>query len=1560
MACSLDKIKSDSLRAVRKKIKGKADTVSFTKTGDALITPSKTSAKVKTKANALRMAQQKIETIDKWSKDTFGTDAYKGQWLSMTEGPNDYRLAITFPASLESHYQAKIARDEARAVQQVDAERAGQQYSDDYLFDDLVGSEEGYNYGLYLENKEKLRDYFNQRINVLTEMSNKTKKHFEQIAEFKEIVRRLNQDIVHLKSDEQILTNYFNYFQRDIETIKEILLNNPTLDNMMGARQFIDKMKFIDNTNTEKGSKKFADTFYQDLEKPIQDLFQTFINELETVDKSLTRKELDYVEQHLNNQKKGQNKENESEDKDAKDISDDIGQISSLAAFLLPIDGDTNASPLQVFVRKVYDDAVGKKETYNLRQKLYNIKQELQKVLLDKGYDNKKGVLGNLYSKVNFDVFKRKSKGGRNRIAGKFSNKWTDLKNKTQSSLDGIQRLVYKPNKDTEDFNKIAQQRRNVFDNLKANNVKFIDVRYIPEFANNTDLASNFGNFFKESAEAEAYKEEIIQSLIGTSGNRKIAEKVYNDIVEEQLIKLYDFEIKLEQYSKLLLKKNGVTNVQELPDKDRNNLLSMYYTNSPFAFAENHEVSGTSNVRKVYYQDGQRRESTDVHTLEHVSYLPTQQEHFDEAFEQDIASDETMYKAWEMFEEALKYINRNRKYASRYNEEEFDDSLTHQLDVIQKHNTSMLRLTKHFFSEVRDRIQSVISTAKYVDKVNMKMQGSIRSLDEVINTKMKPIMAVFNSANLIPFKQYKKADIKPELVKFYEKRFNQPFPETFMVGNLKEMVEKEVLDEQNYDLIDTLTSQLEIVEKFKAEKEIENKLLFVRNQIKRVDESKNPVENEHAIGLVESFIAKHLYKQNNRANWRGGQQNSKYWVKVFNKQEREMRAEVKKSIKAIEKLTENADKKTKAQAQKDIDELNKFLDSGGRVVTTGSVFEAGLIRLNILVGLGLNMTSQLKNWSIGNLALRQNDGLEWTEGNGMVAASYMRKWKIIRRKGSAKQRARYRLTNTFIDNLGIFQNSANEFEKIKESNYHNKLLKYVSNPLHIVGEMEKTIQRPQILALMGDIRITGKNGEIAPAFDVNDTTDPHPAFQLDSQGNLTLKEEFDTPENRATWIDRNSQEYADMFGESGAFPQMIARINGDYRSTSTTQIKETSVGSLAMMFKTWLPAFVLRRYGKKDGVISNLISEGKQNEAMIATSLTATMYMGIGAGILFSPMLMPVMALGVMGYKKRQQLIAKDITSLTDIMNELKKTQTYMQFLVDTKNLAVGTVRYSLATVAKMGQQSVDLVTGKRIVSNDVINSIAGMKQNPGESSEQFELNKARLQFLLTEASTTLSLLLMKIMANLMFFPDDDERDEFNQAETGWEKVSKQPDVAAYFFLENILSGLANDVNILNDPVSASSNVLVGTASSSHEKWSNFLNSFGKQYQDGDYIRGENAGQNRILVQSKKMFVPKGWGDLSLGFYNMSRRDYNPKDPVNREFITDFKLMEAERQDQRSDRKIELKEQYKKDYPYWSDDKIEKRVQKRLHKEFPTIKKYFNDDGTLKEYKAHKVEQYNE
>lgn len=1545
--------KKQILQDINNSIVGKA--TSYTVTDNKIFIPFNKNGKIKNIKASYNIAKKKIDDINsKYISKKYGDLVSLDTSLEDGTGIN-----IHVPNNLIEAYAKKYEQEnnESRQQQIEDARRTGltsEEFDDNYLFDYLPTSQNGYNYGLYLNNKIKMRGYFSQRLKVLEELSNKTKKDLEQIEEFKEINRKLSKDIKNLENETGILDNFFNYFNKDLDIIEDILVENPTLDNLLSGRNFIDMMKFVYDFDdqsplkTEDEKEVFSDTFYEELSENNRKYFEDFQARLNKIDKRLEKKEMEFTTQQINSILNNPNS-NEIEKKEAKDLSNKIKDISQLSALFLPIDGDPNSTPIQNFVRKTYDDAVAKEETFNQRQELNNIKPKLEKKLKDLGYTNDTGFLGKLFSPVKYDIFKRKTKSGKNRLVSKYSEDWTKLENSVKTKFKAIEKLSFKNNKDIQDFTKIKQKRKQLFDSLK-DNVNFIDVTRIPELKSDNDLQGNFGSFFKDDAENLKYKEELIQSLIGQSGNRKIAEKLYNKIIKEQKQKIYSFEISVEQYKNRLFKSNGVDSIDQLPLKDRNKILNKYYLESPFAFSESVRNTGNSEVVKIFYDEkGNKKEITEPSTLQYSSYLPNQRKFFDSEFESKIETDETLYNAWELFDDSLGYINKNRKYQKSDKLDEFEDSITYEYHMLKQHSDSVSGMTKYFSKEALNRFKNVISTSKFVDtKKDLKIQGGIISLDEAILNRTKPLIAAIKSAGLSEDMFYKTKDLKPKIKEFLISEYNQELPSQFFLKELIDNIaEKKVLNEQNLDLIDTLTSQLESVQLFKAKKEIENKLLFAKNQIEKIKKTSDAGQKDNAIKQVRSFITRHLYDVNNRPNWMSYKQNENSFTTVFNSHEKEMIEEIDKAINFIKESTKGGES---AQANADIKELENLKNSKGRAVTTGSVFETMAIRLNILVGLGLNVPSQIGNYFMGNVAGRQNDGLEWSEGNFVKATSYTRKWKIAKRKLSKKDMKKYKLTNTLIDSLGVFQNSANELDRIKESAYYNNTLKFISNPLHIVGEVEKTIQRPQILSILGDVEIEDAKGNRVFAFNKDNTDNPHPAFELDDKGNLKLKSEFDTEKNRNTWINRNSQEYVDLFGESGIVPITIAKINGDYRATSTTQVKETSVGSLFMMFKTWLPAYVMRRYGKKDGVISNLVEGGRGSETAALTSMTAMMYGGIGAGVLLSPMFSIALSAAYLGYNQHKKIIGQEGIYALNLLKEIQKTFFSLQF-------ATNAVKLGVATGAKVAQQGSDMIFGKRFITDNMINQIAGLKQKKGESESEFDKNKARLQFLLTEASTTLSLLALKVLVNATMFPDEEEEKTFKN-EKGLKKYVNQPDIAAYYLLENMLTRFGNDVNLVNDPISAGKSVLHGSTGDFYAKYEGLLKAVIDQYNEGDYTRGPNAGKNRILTNVKKIAVPRGLTDFTLGFSKTSSKDFNIKDPINRIFMSDIDRIEGERQKQRTERKLELIEQYEKTRPYWKKEKREKKIQKILRKEFKPVKKYFNKDGSLKVGKNHKIERY--
>lgn len=1525
MACSLEDIKNDSMAVVRRMVKGDAKTVSFTKRGDALITPSPNSKNVKTQQNAYNMAVDKVERINEWSKEKFGTDAYTGQWTSITQSPSDVRIELKFPKSLESAYEKKIAIDEARRIQEEDAERAGIIYSDDYMFDYLPASEDGFQYGLYLDKKKSMRDYFSTRISVLENMANKTKKTFEQISEYKEVVKKLNKDINNLEDDNSQLENFFNYFNNDLNLIKDILLNNKTMDNLLSARNVVNELKFITQYNANENMKEnpvfFSDTELTELNPEQKALFDEFISKITAIDVELTNAETKFLEDGLNNEL-------------TDDSQEQAEQISWFAKEFLPVDGSSDASPIMKYVRKTYDDAVGKSETYTLRSSLESIKKSITDRLKRES--------------KSFDIFKRKTSNGSNRIVSKYNETWSKFTDDLKTRFNNIQELQYKPNKDAEDYEKIRESREKLFDTMNGN-VEFIDVTRIPELKNNPELQASFGNFFSEGD--MEYKEELITQIQGESNNRESAERIYNKIVEEQLEKIHAFDVDMSRNLQRLLKKEGVNGIDELSDQSKNQYYQTYYTNSPFAFADSYKSTGTSTIKKVYFNNGNQAIGNDTATLEYQSILPKSEEYVDRDFESEIESDPEYFEAWKLLDTGVRYINRNRKYSARYGETIEQDALLYEQDLYKQNVDGILSMAKHYAKSTIDRIKDTISTSKYKDPKTAKIGSGVMSIDERVSNEMGPKIKVATNLGLDLDMAMTKGMLNNKQLEYLQSISKNEIPYQFIVGELLEQISRDiVLASQQDNIFESLNSQLDVVEKFKAKKEIESKLLFLKNLINRESNSNDPVEKENNKKVVIDFINANLYNVNNRANWgiKGGmRQSADAGTQLFRYAEEETIEELNLSISLIKELMKDmSDKEQLIKAQNDIDALIKYKESKGKIISPGSITETITIKIPILAGLGLNIPSQIGNLFMGNLAGRQNDGLEWKSGNFIVADSYTRKWKIARRKLSNKERNNHRLTNTLIDGLGVFQNSANEIHKVKESDFKNSALKYATNPLHIVGDMEKNIQRPQILAKLADIVIVSKNGTSVPIFDVNDTSNPHPAFTLNN-GVLELKPEFDTQENRDTWINRNSQEYADIFGESGIIPKTIARINGDYRESTNMGIKNTTLGSMFMMFKTWMPAFIQRRYGRKDGVISGLINSERTGQALMLQSMTAAGYFTSGAMVYLSPLFTLMGTAAYMGYRTFEKSRKDDVTYLKALADEIKSIKFKMSYIKTPLQLSAG-------VVAKFAQQSTNLLTGNQWISNEAIAKLSGIKQKEGESDSDFELNKARFQFLLTEASTTLTLLMLKALVNATLFPDEEEEKKYKDMDGMYERVTTDPDTMAYYFLENMLTRFSDDVNLLNDGGSLINTLKLGTL----EKITGMVDALYYQTIDGDYTRGPNKGKNRVFLKTKEFFIPRGMTDFTLGFGKPTETDYRKKDLINRQFMSDIDKYEAERQKQRFERKMELEKEMNKRYPTKDEDYKEKKVQKKLLKEFPTIKKYFNEDGTLKEWKKNKVEKY--
>jgi len=337
--------------------------------------------------------------------------------------------------------------------------------------------------------------------------------------------------------------------------------------------------------------------------------------------------------------------------------------------------------------------------------------------------------------------------------------------------------------------------------------------------------------------------------------------------------------------------------------------------------------------------------------------------------------------------------------------------------------------------------------------------------------------------------------------------------------------------------------------------------------------------------------------------------------------------------------------------------------------------------------------------------------------------------KAKTRVASEKTKTNTAITHELLSLQGVFQNSSNELEdnKTPEAAKSNRgIMKHLGKlrPFYLIEYVEKQIQTPVILAMLADVNITSKSGESVPVYNkemgtANDKYEgqAHPAFEM-RDGILRLKDEFDTEENRATWLYQNSREHAELFADSGRIPVAIRHLHGDYANNSTTTVKSHIIGRMFMMFKTWAPMYYKFRKdlfdkllevppGTTPGSEQHKFHQARARRLLALTTMKNMLYAGliasaVGTSMVFSvalPFVFLTMYAGYKGLNKKQirQDIMKEGENLNEYAIQLRVAREAMKLAlkqINPKYLgpAVLDVIYQVpATAAKAVQQNIVL-----------------------------------------------------------------------------------------------------------------------------------------------------------------------------------------------------------------------------------------------------------------------------
>ena len=424
-------------------------------------------------------------------------------------------------------------------------------------------------------------------------------------------------------------------------------------------------------------------------------------------------------------------------------------------------------------------------------------------------------------------------------------------------------------------------------------------------------------------------------------------------------------------------------------------------------------------------------------------------------------------------------------------------------------------------------------------------------------------------------------------------------------------------------------------------------------------------------------------------------------------------------------------------------------------------------------------------------------------------------------------------------------------------------------------------------------------------------------------GELVLKSEYRSDENLATWENFSDTKYAEV---KAKISDTIGLLNGDYSKTGSTYVKNFTLGKSLMMFKTWLPSQMFLRFAKNQTSVTlglkdfdgAYVGGMTNNKTSVATTAGLAGMVGAAsfATLGIAPGLITLAGLGGLAYAK------------------YKKSKVDGESLNTMKQLTA----MARAIIKKSIGLPVNTLSGKNI-----------MKAHEFGELNLSDVEKQNLQFIVNELVGLLWLTLTKILIKSMF-GDDEEEEPKTLAEgvpNPYYGQKPKPDKSTKNKLENTITRLINESSQF---VNAKGMYETVFQPAGIDSWFNRVDKLTSALQsateDDDILTtGSNVGGSKLggaLINMTLPGITSEWakGDFtSFGFKTYGEREWQPGEPIDAMFKSDYKQDLKSIRAERAKAKIELTEYWAKEYEIDKEtdqaviDIIEKEIDKRVRQE---------------------------
>jgi hypothetical protein len=1085
----------------------------------------------------------------------------------------------------------------------------------------------------------------------------------------------LEQEILNFEvttSDISKFNEIVKFFEKDFERINE-LLNNPTVENMQLAKDMLEYLEInstehdqigIPNSDNKIGmfdlaKGEISDPAVKELKSLIHTQKEDLKRKYNDVTDDLLIELMEPLKDNFLKMFPGLSLEQIRDNH----LKANLEDISGLEKWFFG-EGDTlvSKSDLLSQMKKIIFEMENHKKQAQANiviQKINKMLPQLQAEMQRQGFISQ-GIL----DYINYvSLFYRKNSAGivEPYLVSKFTQAWDSFIYSVNADANEELKKAFS----TTPIGNINAVLANKYTRINEK-ADFVDFRYLHDLY---PAGTNTGfDLYKlgTAAEADAYKADLIS---------RIGEIEYEEILNKQRNFIEEFEEEALDIRNKFFKEKGVPDYYSLSASDQQILDHRLDRINPYVLLESHTNGNFSfipfQVGTMTYTNNHFIKYN-TYVPRRVDTKGRDTGFFDANFD-IIENNDVLKEAWEVFQEACYTINSNlidsqlnlNKKSLLWFQKSMKEALLNKewseankgLSLSGTYQNSMTLLrsiadtTRQLDGET-EGIRLPENVASYQNQVNEVHNYNVMRLSSILKIPITNKSKIpYNSLTLVD-----KQTLFEELGVEDETDFLNLVPldqnGNFNVKDLKIFAKRSVAQDQTLDLptmLKVLLEQSAIHGARSATKDKIETLIYKSNQQKAMKGSytskqKRTRANERSKFWVDTVVD----NKTDMAQWgllskwarkmkkiydAGGSPTIEDWKEGLNNTSQNLTPEEKKTyaifIQRLQDIDEMLATITDAESIERLEQerfnIEQKLRLMGKDYMASALLTSAMTKYQIAHGMMYNIVSPLFNLVNARMQLMNRDGEFWSMGNSFSALNFvgMRSTRFA----SKEYKQQWQIMEAIVERLNIISDGTNEFQRAERTGVGkapsvfgkvnvkgvkipalNK--KFITDPLFGTAAIEYYNQVPAFLCMAMDKGILNNvTGEIDPLFDGVSFK----AYQIGEDGQISLKPEYDSEENRADFLNFNSEAAALWTTQ---IKNAIDSINGDYRGSGVTMAKKEVFLKQLMAFKTWVPKYMQARYAfnymdlvageARDGYITGSLAHQATKGQGYATFLQTT------------------------------------------------------------------------------------------------------------------------------------------------------------------------------------------------------------------------------------------------------------------------------------------------------------------------------------------------------------------